>query len=81
MEIKARYAVIGAFMIAVTAAAFAFVYWLENRAGLGERVSYEVEFPGPVSGLLSGSAVLFNGLRAGEVTGLRVSPDLSLIHI
>ena len=37
METRARYALIGAFMLAVIAASFAFVYWLENKGGFGQR--------------------------------------------
>lgn len=75
METRARYALIGLFMLAVILASFGFVYWLENKGGFGEREIYQVRFQGSVSGLSTGSAVLFNGLRVGEVTGLSLSPD------
>jgi len=75
METRARYALIGLFMLAVVAASFGFVYWLENKGGFGQRDVYQVRFQGSVSGLLPGSGVLFNGLRVGEVTGLSLSPD------
>ena len=75
METRARYALIGAFMLAVIAASFAFVYWLEHKGGFGERASYRLRFESSVSGLLVGSAVLFNGIRVGEVTGLALDPD------
>jgi phospholipid/cholesterol/gamma-HCH transport system substrate-binding protein len=75
MEIRARYVQMGAFTLAVLAAGFAFVYWLNNVGGLRQRVVYRVQFEGPVSGLLRGSAVLFNGIRVGEVTGLALSGD------
>ena len=32
-------------------------------------------FDGSVSGLRTGGAVLFNGIRVGEVTGLKLDPD------
>ena len=70
METRARYALIGLFMLAVIAASFAFVYWLENKGGFAQRESYRIKFQGSVSGLLVGSSVLFNGIRVGEVTGL-----------
>lgn len=70
METRARYALIGLFMLAVVIASFAFVYWLENKGGFTQREIYQVKFQGSVSGLLIGSAVLFNGIRVGEVTGL-----------
>ena len=71
METRAPYALIGLFVIAMITAVFGFVYWLHNTAGLGERTVYRVRFETPVSGLLTGAAVLFNGIRVGEVTNLR----------
>jgi phospholipid/cholesterol/gamma-HCH transport system substrate-binding protein len=70
METRARYALIGLFMLAVIAASFAFVYWLENKGGFSAQEAYRIKFQGSVSGLLIGSTVLFNGIRVGEVTGL-----------
>ena len=75
MEIKARYVLIGLFTLAAIVAGFAFVYWLETTGGLGKRVSYEVRFHNTVSGLLTGSPVLFDGIRVGEVTGLKLVPN------
>jgi len=75
METRARYALIGLFMLAVIAASFGFVYWLENKGGFGQRETYRIRFQGSVSGLLIGSAVLFNGIRIGEVTGLGLNAD------
>jgi phospholipid/cholesterol/gamma-HCH transport system substrate-binding protein len=75
METRARYALIGLFMLAVIAASFAFVYWLENKGGFAEREDYRIKFQGSVSGLLIGSAVLFNGIRVGEVTDLGLYAD------
>jgi len=75
METRARYALIGLFMLAVILASFAFVYWLENKGGFGERDTYDIHFQSPVSGLLVGSAVLFNGVRVGEVTGVALNAN------
>jgi phospholipid/cholesterol/gamma-HCH transport system substrate-binding protein len=75
METRAPYAMIGAFVIAIVGAVFGFVYWLHNTAGLGERTAYRVRFENTVSGLLTGAAVLFNGIRVGEVTDLRLDPN------
>ena len=44
METRAPYAVIGAFVIAITVAVFGFVYWLHNTGGFGERTVYRVRF-------------------------------------
>lgn len=74
METSARYTLIGLFTLAVIAAGFGFVYWLNNIGGIGERTTYRVQFTDTVSGLRVGSAVLFNGMRVGEVTDLRLTP-------
>lgn len=72
MEIRARYTLIGLFTLASILAAFAFVYWLNNAGGLVAREVYRVKYQNTVSGLLKGSAVLFNGIRVGEVTDLEL---------
>src|SRR6202048_2607674 len=75
MEPLAPFVVVGAFVLAAIAAVFGFVYWLHNTGGLGPRASYHVQFDGSVPGLLVGAAVLFNGIRVGEVTDLGLAPD------
>src|ERR1700755_1863936 len=75
METRAPFVLIGAFVLAAIAAVFAFVYWLNNTAGLGARAAYHVQFDGSVPGLLVGAAVLFNGIRVGEVTDLGLAAD------
>ena len=75
METRAPFVIVGAFVLAAIAAVFGFVYWLHNTAGLGPRTTYHVQFDGSVPGLLVGAAVLFNGIRVGEVTELGLAPD------
>lgn len=75
METRAPFVIIGAFVLAAIAAVFGFVYWLHNTGGLGPRTTYHVQFEGSVPGLLVGAAVLFNGIRVGEVTELSLAPD------
>jgi MlaD protein len=75
MEIRARYVQMGIFTLAVIVMGFAFIYWLNNAGALREHTIYRVRFEGPVSGLASGSAVLFNGIRVGGVTRLQLNPD------
>jgi phospholipid/cholesterol/gamma-HCH transport system substrate-binding protein len=70
METKANYIVTGAFTLAVIFGLFGFVYWVQNIGSGGERSAYRVVFAGSVSGLRTGSSVLFDGMRAGEVTAL-----------
>jgi phospholipid/cholesterol/gamma-HCH transport system substrate-binding protein len=75
METRAPFVIVGAFVLAAIVAVFGFVYWLQNTGGLGPRTSYRVQFEGSVPGLLVGAAVLFNGIRVGEVTQLGLAPD------
>lgn len=75
METKANYVLIGLFTLAVVVGVFGFVYWFQNIGGTGERAYYRVRFDGSVSGLRTGSTVLFNGIRVGEVTELKLDPD------
>lgn len=75
METRAPFVVVGAFVLAAIVAVFGFVYWLHNTGGLGPRTAYHVQFDGSVPGLLVGAAVLFNGIRVGEVTELGLAPE------
>src|ERR1700676_3727372 len=72
---RAPFIVVGAFVLAAIGAVFGFVYWLHNTAGTGARTVHHVQFDGSVSGLLVGAAVLFNGIRVGEVTNLGLAAD------
>jgi phospholipid/cholesterol/gamma-HCH transport system substrate-binding protein len=74
METRANYVVIGLFMLAVVAGVFGFVYWFQNFGGVGARAYYRLSFDGSVSGLGTGSGVLFNGIHVGEVTALSLDP-------
>jgi len=74
METRAPFVIVGAFVLAVIVGVFGFVYWLKNAGAVGRRATYQIAFDGPVPGLLTGAAVLFNGIRVGEVTSLRLDP-------
>ena len=75
MEHKANYTLIGAFTLAVIFGVFGFVYWFQSAGINGARAYYRVVFEGAVSGLSTGGAVLFNGIRVGEVTGVSLDPE------
>jgi len=75
VETRANYALIGLFTLTVIAGAFGFVWWFAGSQSAGERASYRVVFSGSVSGLSTGSIVLFNGLRVGEVTDVSLLPE------
>jgi phospholipid/cholesterol/gamma-HCH transport system substrate-binding protein len=70
METKANYIITGAFTLAVIFGVFGFVYWFQGGGASGEHAIYRIVFSGSVSGLRPGAAVLFDGMRAGEVTQL-----------
>ncbi|MGN6460623.1 MAG: MlaD family protein [Pseudolabrys sp.] len=75
METKASYTLIGFFTLAVIVGIFGFVYWFQNLGGVAERATFRIVFDSSVSGLRTGSAVMFNGIRIGEVTALQLVPD------
>ena len=75
METRAPLALIGLFVLAAIGAVFGFVYWLNTTGAVGKRTLYTIRFENTVSGLLTGAGVLFNGIRVGEVTNLRLDPD------
>ena len=65
---------IGLFTLAVIVGGFGFVYWFNTIGGVGDRAVYRIVFEGSVSGLRTGASVLFNGIRVGEVTELKLDP-------
>jgi phospholipid/cholesterol/gamma-HCH transport system substrate-binding protein len=71
METRANYLMIGGFVLGVIMLAFLFVFWMSNFGSGGKR--YFVFFEG-VGGLTTGSNVLFNGLKVGEVQSLALDP-------
>ena len=75
METRANYALIGAFTLAVIAAAFSFVFWFSGGDKPSNRKTIRLVFTSSVSGLSRGSYVLFNGLRVGEVTKVDLADD------
>src|SRR6204780_5904958 len=70
METKANYIATGAFTLAVIVGAFGFIFWFQNPGRSTAQATYRVVFDGSVSGMRTGAAVLFNGLRVGEVADL-----------
>lgn len=72
METTARYAIVGFFTLASIVAGFLFVFWLHNSGGVGQQAMYWIEFDRPVLGVRPGVAVMFNGLRVGEVRQVRL---------
>jgi len=74
METKANYVLIGFFTLAVLVGAFGFIHWFRSLGRATVSANYHVVFQGPVGGLRNGAAVLFNGMRVGEVSDLQLNP-------
>jgi phospholipid/cholesterol/gamma-HCH transport system substrate-binding protein len=72
METRANYVLIGAFTLAVIAAAFGFVLWFQSLHTTKARTPLRVIFEGPASGLRNGGSVNFNGIRVGEVVSVKL---------
>src|SRR3954449_5133356 len=72
METRANYVLIGAFTLAVIAAAFGFVLWFQSLHTTKQRSPIRIVFEGPASGLRNGGSVNYHGIRIAE----RVSDKL-----
>ncbi|WP_181707457.1 MlaD family protein [Chthonobacter rhizosphaerae] len=70
MESRANYAAIGLFVLVMLMTGLGFLYWLTNAGERARQVDVRVVFNGAVTGLNTGSAVLFNGIKIGEVARL-----------
>ena len=75
METRAHHVLIGAFTLAVIAAAMLFVLWLSKTSADREFAYYDIVFTEAVTGLSKGGLVQYNGIKVGEVTQLRLSPQ------
>ena len=72
METRANFVLIGAFTLAVIAAAFGFVMWFQSLHATKTRTPLRVIFEGPAAGLRNGGSVNFNGIRVGEVVSVKL---------
>lgn len=72
MESRANYAVIGGFVLVMLTIGLAFLGWLSNAGQTQRQAEVRVVFSGAVTGLSTGSSVLFNGIKIGEVRDLRL---------
>jgi phospholipid/cholesterol/gamma-HCH transport system substrate-binding protein len=75
METRANLVTVGLFVLAVIAAAFVSTYWLLRDDDSRRQMPMTVIFPGSVSGLVTGAAVSFNGIKVGQVSRLSFAPD------
>lgn len=72
MEREANYTAVGAFVILVTVMAGLFVYWYSEGRDRRSYTSYEIYFPGSVTGLSEGSSVRYMGVEVGKVRRIRL---------
>jgi phospholipid/cholesterol/gamma-HCH transport system substrate-binding protein len=72
METRANFVLIGAFTLAVIAAAFGFVLWFQSLHTTKARSPIRIVFEGPAAGLRNGGSVNFNGIRVGEVISVKL---------
>lgn len=81
METKANFVLIGAFTLAVVAAAFGFVFWFQNLGAAAQRTPLRIVFEGAASGLRTGGNVNFNGIKIGEVTSIKLDDPRRVVVI
>jgi len=75
MESRANYAVIGGFVLIMLTIGLLFLAWLSNVGQTHRQADVRVVFSGAVTGLSTGSAVLFNGIKIGEVRTLSLDEN------
>ncbi|HEV2365857.1 MAG TPA: MlaD family protein [Caulobacteraceae bacterium] len=72
MERSANYALVGVISTVLVIGVAVFVVWLAGFSFTHGYDTYDVRFQGPVTGLAKGAEVHFNGIKVGDVTGLRL---------
>lgn len=83
METRASYMIVGVFTLLIIAGAFVFTLWTAKNSQ-GHMRAYEIVFTQSVAGLNIGSAVLLEGVRVGQVSSIKVSPQVPgrvIVHI
>jgi len=73
LETKANHVLIGAFVLVLVAALFAFVLWVARIDGRDTK-EYDIFFQDSVTGLDVGSDVRFNGVPIGQVKRIALLP-------
>lgn len=74
METRSSYVLVGAVVLALTVALFAFILWIARYSG-EETKNYDILFRSAVTGLSVGSAVQFQGVPVGTVKTIALVPD------
>jgi len=82
METHANHAAIGAFTLVVLSLAFGFIFWIKHYDEGSQRVPFEMQFSGTVSGLAPGAEIFFNGIKVGSVSDISFSAsDPNIIRV
>ncbi|MDX3904907.1 MAG: MlaD family protein [Pigmentiphaga sp.] len=74
METRAHHVVIGLFVLIVVTAGLLFALWLAKTHSDSQVSEFDVVFNEAVNGLSEGSAVMYSGIRVGDVARLRLDP-------
>ncbi|VCU69491.1 mce related protein [Pigmentiphaga humi] len=74
METRAHHVVIGLFLVVFVAGALLFGLWLAKNHTDAGVAQFDVEFNEAVNGLSEGSAVMYSGIKVGDVARLRLDP-------
>ncbi len=83
METRSNYVLVGAVVITLTAAFFAFVLYLAKFSG-AEKAQYDIFYRSSISGLAIGSPVQFKGVPVGQIKEIALlprSPDAVRVRI
>jgi len=75
METRANYTAVGAFVLALAAAAMFFIVWLAKVQFSKDYQPYYIMVSGTVTGLVQGGPVRYRGVNVGTVTDIRINPD------
>jgi len=75
METRAHHLLIGSFAIGITVLTVLFLLWVGNAEFNKQYQVYDLKFEGSVSGLSKAADVLYNGIKVGEVTDLKLDED------
>ena len=75
METRANHVLIGAFTLGVCIFAVLFALWMAKYTSEKAFAEYDVVFQEAVTGLSTGSQVLYSGISVGEVRGLSLMRD------
>jgi phospholipid/cholesterol/gamma-HCH transport system substrate-binding protein len=75
MDRDANYVAVGAFVLLVIAMAVSFVLWYTNQQEKHIYLTYEIYFPGTVSGLSPGGPVRYLGVDVGKVSRILIDPQ------